>query len=373
MLTITRLGTLVALALHMISGQIVTDHLDHVWTTQLSPLIKEPSGWMEGRHDTVAVAFSTDGNRVAVTVTHDERAAFNTHLLIIDVQSPETNVREFDLVGTCGAYLSWNEKGDAILVCGRLVRLEDGKNCDVVDWSIPPLSRQGARIGAFWLDSLHVVRGSGQIFDLACKESGNWPVGAGWRIIATAEPQGWVVLAKVPNPVRHPGDPPLKIVCQYSIADRDSHRALSGWPSKKAQCGMAIVLAAGAETLCFSLGDGTITNAKLHCLAVEGGKEILVPKRIRGYELVQAGVASARIVGDRWIHERFVWESPPILQRRTIFDLRSGDQISSWKPRVQNTTNPLTTIPPYHCALSPSGEFVAESGDDSLELYRITP
>ena len=63
--------------------------------------------------------------------------------------------------------------------------------------------------------------------------------------------------------------------------------------------------------------------------------------------------------------------SPPFPRSRAVFDLRSQTWISSWKPRIQDSRSPYTTDHPYHCALSSSGEFLAESGDGSVTLYRF--
>jgi hypothetical protein len=65
--------------------------------------------------------------------------------------------------------------------------------------------------------------------------------------------------------------------------------------------------------------------------------------------------------------------SPPLPRRRVVFDIRSGNWISSWKPRIQESRSPYIVDHPYHCALSTSGEFLAESGDGGLELYRLAP
>jgi hypothetical protein len=147
------------------------------------------------------------------------------------------------------------------------------------------------------------------------------------------------------------------------------------------------MLAVGAEAWCFSLHGQNITkNGKLHCRAINGGKEIPVPKQVRDYELTQAATSSARVVVEKWEYDRsspwWTWPltwwvpypgSPPLPRRRVVFDIRSGNWISSWKPRVQDSRSPYIVDHPYHCALSTSGDFLAESGDGGLELYRLAP
>ena len=38
---------------------------------------------------------------------------------------------------------------------------------------------------------------------------------------------------------------------------------------------------------------------------------------------------------------------------------------------MQDSRSPYTAGHTYHCALSANGEFLAEGGDGSLELYRL--
>ncbi len=334
------------------------------WNVRIEKLINEPLGWTEvAHHETEALAFSPDDRRLAVTVTH-KHAIWNTHLLIIDVQSPKSNVRQFDLSGTCGFDLSWNQRGDALLVCGTLIRLLDGAVCVVGNSPNPTIARYHSVGTAYWLDAEHVVRWTGEILNLACTQAGMWRLEPIWRIRAVAGSQGWVVLSRSQG--RRPD-----IVCEYSIVDRASHRALSGWPTKS-PCGTDMILAVGAEALCFNIGEN-ITNSKLHCWAVQGGKELSLPKQVRDSVLDQASGRTARVVADQWKYQRFVWLSPPFPQRRAIFDLRSGAWMASWKPRIQDSTIPSVENSPYRCALSARGEYVAESGDGSVELYRIAP
>jgi len=342
--------------------------------------VKEPAGWNEvERHETRALAFSPDDKRLAVTLTHDQRASdgkllFNTHLLVINLDSPKTNVREFDLNQRCGVDLTWNERGDAILVCGAILRLPDGTTCAVTapPPGYPSLSREFSSHSAWWLDSDHVVRRDGEIVDLDCREAGSWHVEPTWRISAVAPSKGWVLLS-------HFEGPRQQIVCQYSIADRASQHPLSGWPTRKSQCGTNMTLAVGAEALCFNL------VGKLHCLTADGAREVPIPKPVRSYVFNQAASSSARVVAEKWEADHFSWWEmllfwwvpfpgfPALPRHGVAFDLRSGTVVSSWKSRIQDSRSPYIQDWPYHFALSARGEFLAESGDGVLELYHLAP
>jgi|SRR5579863_374767 len=344
-----------------------------VWVTQIAKLLKEPPGWTEvERHETEAVAFSPDDKLLAVTLGHVERVSatdvrFDSHLLVVDVASPEANVRQFDLTQTCGVDLSWNERGDMILVCDVILRPADGATCVV---NSPAL---GYSNRAYWLDSDHVVRSDGGIFDLGCKRVDTWQLEQGWQVNAVAASKGWILQWNTEGPL-------ASAVCLYSIVDRTSHQVLI-WPTQKSPCGANMKLALGAGALCLNVYNEN-TNGSLHCRAVEGGKEIPVPSQVRGYQLEQAATSSARVVAEKWEEDRGPWWAlllmwwvpvpgyPVLPVKAATFDLRSKRRIASWKPRTQSPRNSYI-VKPYHCALSSGGELLAESGDGVLELYSL--
>jgi len=346
------------------------DTRQQVWAIRVGQLMKVPAARAGNEHyETEGLSFSPDDKRLAVVVNR-------SRLLIMDSQSPETNIRQFDLTGTCGIDVTWNERGDALLVCGTLLRLADGASCDATGLT-PPIIRESSSIKAFWLDSEHVVRSNtGEILDLACKLVSVWQLAPTWQIGAVAASKGWVFLW-------HSEGPRQKVVYQYSLADRASHQALNGWPIRKVPgpSGGAM-LAIGAEAWCFSLHEqNDLKNGKLQCREINGGTEIPVLKQVWSYQLTEAASSSARVVAEKWEQYHLPWWEwwvpvpgwPALPVRRVVFDLRSGNVIASWKPRIQDSMSPYIADYPYHCALSASGEYLAESGDGSIELYRLAP
>ena len=338
------------------------------WITRLSELVKEPAGWAPVNHETEALAFSPDTSRLAVTITHHEVVAprdliWNTHLLILNVSSPRANILQMDLADTCGVDLSWNQSGDVLLVCGKLVRLTDGRSCIVSASPDRRLTREFSVFRAVWLDSEHVVRISGEILDLHCRAAGTWSLDPNWRIGGASASKGWVLLEHFEGGVG----------CEFTMADGSSRLPLSGWSRPKPGCGIHAVLAPEAGVLCSNLLGVKSGPPKLHCWTVAGGEEILIPKPWSQYQVTQAGLTSTRVIAEKWGYPHFsLGLSPSYPQQRMVLDVRSGKQISAWAPQQQRSpTSPHVEDWPFHCALSAGGELLAESGDDSLELYRI--
>jgi hypothetical protein len=166
--------------------------------------------------------------------------------------------------------------------------------------------------------------------------------------------------------------------------DRDSHLAPDGWPGRKLPCSASTTLVAGAGAVCTHL-KLDMTAGRLRCWALNGGKEIALPKQVRGYVWNSAARSSARVIAEKWGYDRAPWWDsvlfwwvpvpgwPDLPQGRMAFDLHSGKLISSWKTRLQDSRNRSELPHPYMCALSNGGEFVSESGNGWVELYRITP
>ena len=129
------IALLFSLCVRGVAGRSFSDTRLPVWSTLVTPLVKEPPGWTnQARDETRSLAFSPDDQRLAVAIAHSgfgpgRTLQLRTHLLIINVHSPGTNVRQFDLLNTCGSDLAWNAGGNALLVCGRLLQLANGASC----------------------------------------------------------------------------------------------------------------------------------------------------------------------------------------------------------------------------------------------------
>ncbi len=108
-------------------------------------------------------------------------------------------MRQFDL-HTCPEPLSWAPSGEAILICGLIIKVADGTLCD----AFPPRSRAVdfavSPNFVLWIDYAHVLRADA-ILDMDCVQTGTWaPVGKAkfvpgkWGIADIAAEKGWVLV-----------------------------------------------------------------------------------------------------------------------------------------------------------------------------------
>ncbi|HXP86789.1 MAG TPA: hypothetical protein VN841_18805 [Bryobacteraceae bacterium] len=152
------------LAAFLVLVPLAFGEMHQVWEVRLGNKIKEPPGWGTlKRRELQDIAFSPDGKLLAVTIDdHAGPATIGTHVLVMDVATPAADIRQYD-VGTCGAPLEWSPGGDAILVCGYVLRFPGGTACSTIEprsANLPPLFPifRDQLSHEFWRDSTHIVQ-----------------------------------------------------------------------------------------------------------------------------------------------------------------------------------------------------------------------
>ena len=327
-----------------------------LWNSRLSEHLTEPANWVAlKRHDTLSLSFSPDGQRLAIALSHNQvdpgrHFSARSHVLVVNVSSPDNNVRQFDFQQRCDASPEWNQHSDALSMCGAVIHLAEGTTCHIANsnenlavW-VPNYLLHYPTI---WLNADHVVREDGAIFNLNCEQTGTWNAGVKWRIEEVVSTKGWVVLSHSSK----------NCVRQYAIVVSVSHQTLTRWPTNaKSLCYDSAVVAVGAGALCFNSYDPVNRQRQsVACKAVKEGAEISLPKQLRNFRLTQSAISVPRVVIEKWQPDHDPWWTwlflpltwwipipgyPTLPQRRLVLDLHSGEVISSWKPRIQNSTSP---------------------------------
>jgi WD40 repeat protein len=338
------------------------------WEMRLSEKLTEPAGWNTlKRHPIIELAFSPDGSMIAATVDdHYQARIWRTHLLIVDARNPHAPIRRFDLE-TCGHDVVWSPDGGALLVCGRILRLIDGSSCDLGP------ARDRAYPGvlgshSFWLSADRVILFDRTTADVSCRPVGKWTIAGDWHVADTTPEKGWILLSESVTRTGVSGR--TFSFPDYAMADRDSHRLTSGLLVQEAAWSPSTMIVPGAGAVCSSLvPEG---RSVLHCWNLPGGEVISLAPDLTGYRVTQTSRASPRVIAERWgSHWWDLLGEVGYMASRVVLELPSGRQVADLKPRPQHGYFPTNHDWYYRCALSPSGDLLAEGGDGSLRLYRL--
>jgi WD40 repeat protein len=339
-----------------------------VWEVRLSERLTEPADWNASKgHPIIDLAFSPDGSKIAVTMDdHYQPRTWKTHLLIVDVKNPQAPFRQFDLE-TCGNDIAWSPDGGALLVCGRVLRLDRGSSCDLGP------GRNAAYPGilgsrGFWLSADHVILFDRTIADLLCRPVDKWSIAGDWRVEDTIPEKGWMLLRESVERTSAIGR--TFRFADYAMADRDSHRLTSGLLVDAPARSVSTLMAPGAGAVCSSLVPAG--RRVIHCWKLPGGEVIPLAPDLTGYLVTQASRFSPRVIAERWgSHWWALLDEVGYMASRVVLELPSGRQVASLKPRPQHRYFPANHDWYSKCALSPAGDLLAEGGDGSLRLYRL--
>jgi hypothetical protein len=336
-----------------------------LWEVRLLEELTEPAGWNAPRgHPIIDLAFSPDGSKIAVTMDdHYQARSWRTHLLIVDAQNPHAPTRQFDLE-TCGNDIAWSPDGGALLVCGRILRLDRGSSCDLG----PGRNVAFSGILASWLSADRVILFDRTIADLLCRPVDKWSIGGDWYVADTIPEKGWMLLSE--SATRTGANGRAFSFPDYAMADRDSHRLTSGLLLDAAAWSPSMMMAPGAGAVCSSLVPAA--RRVLHCWKLPGGEVIPLAPDLTDYFVAQASRFSPRVMAERWgSHWWALFDEVGYMVSRIVLELPSGRRVASLKPRPQHGYFPANRDWYFRCALSPAGDLLAEGGDGSLSLYRL--
>ncbi len=298
---------------------------------------------------------------------HYQARIWKTHLLLVDVKNPQALFRQFDLE-TCGNDIAWSPDGGALLVCGRILRLDDGSSCDL--GPVRNAAYHGVLVShSFWLSADRVILFNRTIADLSCRPVDKWTIAGDWYVEDTIPEKGWMLLRE--SVTRTSANGRTFSFPDYAIADRDSHRLTSGLLVQADAWSGGTIMAPGAGAVCSSLvPEG---RSVLHCWKLPGGEVIPLAPDLTDYRVTQSSRASPRVIAERWgSHWWELFDEIGHMSSQIVLELPSGRSIASLVPRPQHQSSlPFVEDRYFKCALSPNGDVVAEGGDGSLRLYRL--
>lgn len=306
--------------------------MEKVWEVRLSDYLSGTDASLGLlAYDAVAAAFSPDAKFLAVTTYRDQHRA---HLLVLDVASPKTAPKHFDL-DSCPQDIQWSPTGAVMKICDTVLRLSDGNTCHE--------DRSARFVDAEQLG--HFAQPNFVLDDLGCKMTASWPLDG--DLVVDSAPARNLALFRSGG--------------RLKILDVGTREVLGSW-TRISSAGRAAFVAAG-RTVCLSDG----LERRMRCWEVSTGTEMSSLPKLNGV-LDSVAASSSRILINTSVHMMVLPldRCCDFLFRWRVYDMISGRQVASWP--MHDVNGPWNI-----CVLSPDGRFVAEGGDGVVRLYRLTP
>lgn len=357
-----------------------------MWKLRLDPIIKEraPSG-SANPHTVNAIKFSPDEQQLAVAVgIHPIEGSFTSHLLILETKTPGPVKQQFELkrgvfpADDVDADLFWAPDGNTVAVSEVIISLRDGRACafDASEaWLGGYLNSQTivARLTPAHVDrehpSSHFV-----LFSSDCERQDTWNVDEPWLIQDVSPVRGLAVVQQAY--LGHLGlfDPPRGATL---LVDFRLEKVLRRWPADEMQPNQ-VRFAESGKTLCAAAGGVGRYAVPVRCADVDTGNLIAEADSVkRAWSIVTAS-ESSRVIIAQYRPEPDNRPTTSVLDRRIVWDFRTGRQIAIWRPEIQKWRFPIGTIKhwrnnPFVFAISPTGKYIAEGGNGVLRLYEVEP
>jgi len=261
---------------------------------------------------------------------------------------------------------------------GRSIRIEDRRNgtsCSI-QW---PSKRQDLYLGGFIHDERLLVTIDDpsdlakretryELYDRNCESKDSWTLLGGTPATASPQKEHLFVL-------RYSGGTQW----ETDLVEWPAWKVVNRWPYWKP--GLA---ADNGHAICIASFGGNGDDSPLQCRDLTNGALLARGVVIHDGDPFAVATSGTLVVatdwfemwkpfteGDYWIH----------VKRQVLWDFRSGQVLASWTPELQRdnagkwkggsfSMHPIQRVP-FICALSHSGTFLLEGGDDSIRISRI--
>lgn len=352
-----------------------------VWEMTLSQHIKEPPALRGSVHHRVSAAtFSTDEHHLAVSVgQHSVGRESLNHLVVLGVEDPSEGIRQFDYPGWPARTLAWSADGRRIAVPEvdvTIIRLGDGSTCrshSEAQWQSEGMGGflQGSLVvgGGYGMESHKYVAPNGHqttistyvtskllFYGADCKAERSVVIQG--RIIAvdTSEAMGGLVVVTFEGGGGAVLDPNGKVIDSWD-----------GGPPGPTR----VRFLDGGAAVCVG---GMLSHSEPpRCRRVGGPSLTARPKLKCGWPFDTAKRGTLVVAEDlKYSYNWFTEHEKRTPLKTVVYDYRTGRTIVSLPASVQkeHLVDVQWTVPFVH-ALSPSGRYLVEAGDDVVRLYEI--
>lgn len=372
----------------LIAAQSCVEAGNHrqIWEFRLDPIIEEPTpSGPASPHTVNAIKFSPDEQQLAVAVgIHPIEGSYTSHLLILETKAPGPVKQQFELNrgvlpnNDVDADLLWAPDGNTVAVSGAIFSVRGGRACafDTGEaWLGGYLNSQTlvARLTPTHVDREH-PNSHFVLFSSDCESQDTWNVDEAWLIQDVSPVHGLAVVKQANLGHVRLFDPPRGATL---LVDFRRERVLRRWPADELLPNQ-VRFAESGKTLCAAAGSAGRYDVPVQCVDVETGNVIAQAASVkRGWSIVTAS-ESSRVVITQYRSEPDNKPTTSVLDRRIVWDFRTGQQIAIWHPEFQKWRFPIGAFEhwrnnPFAVAISPTGRYIAEGGNGVLRLYEIVP
>lgn len=346
--------------------------LHQVWQINLAASVRKAEGRAVKAVGVTALRFSPDGRRIAVAVA-GYRGSYATRLLIVDAESPQNAILQFELRAhataddefrvTTPPVIAWSPDGTALIAGSDVFELRAAKSC-----TMPGIGVAG------WVTSDEAVAYASEpnrleFFDADCHSRRVWQLnGVGWDLLDISPDHGLVALLKKTSAIATSS-------ADIVVGNVKTDEFVQRWPSKGR--GYIARFTDDGKIICVGEGGDHTAPPELHpqCMDVDSGKTVAQATNILGGGPFAAADRVSRIVAsDHRASWNFLFhEADTVLKRRVVWDIHANREIASWKPERESfdTGGPRQQKRNFMFAISPDGQYIAEGGNGILRLSKI--
>ncbi len=356
------LGAIVLLATAL--RPAVAGSLVRVWELDLSRWNKIHGGNAE-RYPVVALSFSPDGKRIALTGTETRKpdGKIASIILVLRVGGPADDVKSFEAVQG-GDLVDWSPSGNAIVVNGLLIHLANGATCTMPDTAKFISDDQllaEKRSGPSYSSSLFTI------YDISCHAGKAWETAARWDIVNVSIKRHLLLMNRPfeENLLVNPDDG--RIARKWSMGN---------WPVWDGPSGE---FSDNGVPLCNALPvDDAPKGQTLRCWKTDTGELIAnAPAEYATTPFVTSRSSTRVVFSEVGLVKGLVsdWDSHPY-KGAVVWDYATGEKLAFWRPETQTWHElglqpPKKIVEPSKFAISPDGQFIAEGGNGKLTVYRV--
>ena len=363
-----------------------------LWKIDLPKLIGETIK-SEGAEPVWGIAFSPNESRLAVGFgQHRTSKTLRSrgHVIVVSLERPQAVLRQIEVesgqaLDRFPANILWSPTGKYLAILGKVYDANGQRTCDVTD----DLRFRGFLSGDRTVYRSMLNAGGIQVRlpDCSLESHEHFAEGAS-EVRAVCPEQDLLV---VESKARNEGDPIGAMPYEMTLASYSARKVVRRWRWDYGATLGGVAFADSCKALCSGKDQDVHGNSHAACWKTPSGEQTQENRHIRFLNWEPSGLAfsGGQINGSGGsfvISTTYKWPWYCVLSgmgiscfadpvRRILWNVATGEETLTWavpKQRMEMwELNPRTVSDSYAVGLSPTGRYVAEGGEGSVQLYVI--